>query len=71
MYSNVFYLTNSPKPKDVQFITTYDKEKQQSITIKRANLFHLWQSIINIVADQYSVDQLIECSANIFSSKCL
>lgn len=31
----LFYLTNSPKFKDIQFIIVYDKEKQNILTFKR------------------------------------
>lgn len=38
----LFYSSNSQKPKDNQFVMTYDKEKQQILTTEELELQNVW-----------------------------
>ncbi len=43
--NSLFYLTNSPKPKDIQFTFIYDEEKHQIITFQNlepADVWYFW-----------------------------
>lgn len=48
---SLFYLTNSPKPLNIQFTVTYGNEKQQMVSCEKLEPKNYWnnESIIKIV----------------------
>ena len=39
--TSLFYATNSPEPKDIQFSIIYDQEKQQILTFEKTETIRI------------------------------